>query len=54
MRFIEMGIAYAAARQSYRRASAGLADGDMCAANANGGRNAAFTEIQADPGEDFD
>jgi hypothetical protein len=38
VRFIEMGIAYAAAGQSYRRASAGFAEGDMCAGNANGGR----------------
>ena len=54
VRFIEMGIAYAAAGQSYCRASAGLAERDMCAANSDGGRDAAFAEVQADAGEDFD
>jgi hypothetical protein len=35
VRFIEMGIAYFAAGQSYRRTSAGFAERDMCSANAN-------------------
>jgi hypothetical protein len=42
------------AGQSYRRASAGFAEGDMYAAKANGGRDTAFAEVQADPGENFD
>jgi hypothetical protein len=46
VRFIEMGIAHATAEQSYRRASAGFAERDMCAANANGSGDAAFTEVQ--------
>ena len=53
-RLIEMGEAQAAAGQSDRRASAGFAEGDMCPANADGGRDAAFAEVQPDPGEDFD
>jgi hypothetical protein len=47
VRFIEMGIAYAAAGQSYCRASAGFAERDMCSTNANGGRDTAFAEDQA-------
>jgi hypothetical protein len=54
MRFVEMRIAYAAAGQSYRRASAGFAERDVCSTNANGGQDTAFAEVKADPGEDFD
>jgi len=45
MRFVEMGVAYAAAGQSYRRASAGFAERDMCSANTYGGRDTAFAEV---------
>jgi len=45
-RLIEMGEAQAATGQSYRRASAGLAERDMCSANADGCRDTAFTEVQ--------
>jgi hypothetical protein len=54
MRLIEMCIAYAAAGQPYGGASAGFAERDMRSTNANGGRDTAFSEVQADPGEDFD
>ena len=49
-----MGIAYAAAGQSYCGASAGFAERYMGSANANGGRDTAFAEVQANAGEDFD
>jgi hypothetical protein len=53
-RFIEMRIADTAAGESYSGASAIFAECHMSSANADGSRDAAFAEVQANAGEDFD
>ena len=50
MRFVEMGVAQAAAGESHGGAGAGLAECDVGAANADGGRDTAFAEVYADAG----
>ena len=53
-RLVEMRVADTAAGQSYGGASAGFAERDMSSANADGRRDSAFAEVQANAGEDFD
>jgi hypothetical protein len=49
-----MRKAQAAAGQSYRRASTSFAERDVCSANADGGGDAAFAEVQVNAGEELD
>ena len=53
-RLVEMRVADTAAGESYGGASAGFAERHVSAANADGGRDTALAEIQANAGKDFD